>query len=397
MPDAPHSSRWLLLTSSTGTGHNMRAASISTWAQSTFGADRIQLETTHVLEQTHRVYAFGVGLYNFIQRHAPILHHLYFNYLEIAGHHRHPQRILGADRYKAQIQALRPDRIISVHAHTNHGYFALAREAARDGGFAPPACATYCGELMGGYGFSRHWVNAAADGFIGATEEVCAAAHAAGLPTDRSFNGGFLLRAPFYADAATREAAAAAFAQHHHLRRDLFTVVFSTGLAGANNHAKILRALAAADPEPLQAVFLCGHRDDTRAHIEQLSRQHPRLTIRALPSLDPAEMVSVQTLADVLVARPGTGTTSEAITLGVPLIHNGIGGIMPQELITVQYCKNHHASLVARSPREIAAIIGRLHQNPAEVAALRQHLTSARPQGTPPDIMRWIDQLAPRP
>lgn len=390
MNDAHSPQRWLLLTSSTGTGHNMRADSLGHWARTTLGDDRVEIRVQHALEGTHRVYGFGVGLYNVIQRHAPWLHHVYFNYLEIAGMHRSASRILGADRFKAAVREFRPHRVISVHAHTNHGFFELARLAAQEGGFDAPSCLTYCGELFGGYGFSRHWANAAADGFIGATPEICAAARAIGLVRERTFPGGFLLRPPFYQSEAELRAQADEMAAELSLRPDAFTVMVSTGLAGANNHPHILAALAASGPEPLQVIMLCGRRTDTRIKLKRLAEQHPHLTVRALGPTDPNRMAALKSLASVVIARPGTGTTSEAIQLGVPLIHNGIGGIMPQELITVQYCKQHHCALVARTPRDIAATVRRLQRDPALTASIRNGLIAARPAGRPRDIVHWI-------
>lgn len=382
--------RWLLLTSSTGTGHNMRADSLTRWAQTVLGAE-VELRTHHVLEDTHRLYRFGVGFYNFIQRHAPWFHHVYFNYLEIAGMHRRGSRIMGRDRFSALIREYRPHRIISVHAHTNHGFFDLAREAADAAGFPRPACVTYCGELFAGYGFSRHWTNPRADGFIGASAEVCAAARAVGTPPERILHGGFLLRPPFYQDAVALDLEADKLADELRLNRAAFTLLVSTGQAGANNHPAILRALLARR-DPLQVIFLCAHRDDTRRELERLAADHPAFAVRALGHADPARMAALKRLASAVVARPGTGATSEAIQLGAPLIHNGLGGVMPQELITVQYCKQHECALLARSAGEIADAALRLKNEPGLADSFRTRLTVARPAGSPEDIVRWIER-----
>lgn len=380
--------RWLLLTSSTGTGHNMRADSLTHWAKSVLG-DAVELRTHHVLEETHRIYRFGVGLYNVIQRRAPWFHHVYFNYLELAGMHRNGKRIMGRDRFTALIRDYRPDRVVSVHAHTNHGFFDLARDAAREGGFAPPACVTYCGELFAGYGFSRHWTNPRADGFIGASEEVCAAARAVGTPPARILHGGFLLRPPFYQTDAQLDDAADALARELELDRGAFTYLLSTGQAGANNHPAIVSHLAASGAR-MQVIALCAKREDTRARLARLAASAPNLRIRALGPQDPARMAALKRLASAVLARPGTGATSEAIQLGVPLVQNGIGGIMPQELITVQYCKQHACGLVVRTPAEAAEAGLRIQREAGLADSLRSRLAAARPAGRPEQIVRWI-------
>ena len=380
--------RWLILTSSTGTGHNMRADSLRQWATQVYG-DKVEVRIHPVLENTHGLYRFGVELYNVIQRHAPRLHHLYFNYLEIAGMHRRGTKILGRETFTQFVRDWCPDRIISVHAHTNHGFFDLARLALPE---VPPRCLTYCGELFGGYGFSRHWANPRADGFIGATPEVCAAARAVGTPEHRVLFGGFLLREHFYASEAELEAAAAAKATKLGLNRSAFTVILSSGLAGANNHLPILRALADSG-QKLQVIALCSSNQTVRREIETFAAAHPALTIRALNHTE--KIPALLRLASVIVARPGTGATSEAILMGTPLIHNGIGGVMPQELITVQYCREHGCARFGGSPRAVAREILDLLAHPETLVQLRARLLASRPHGHPEQIVRWIAQSAP--
>lgn len=376
--------RWLILTSSTGTGHNMRADSLRRWADRVYG-DRVEVRIHATLEQTHGVYRFGVNLYNFIQRRCPRLHHVYFNVLELLALHREAGRIRGAERFMGVIKEWRPERIVSVHAHTNHGFFALARQCGLE---VEPRCITYCSELSGGYGLSRHWTNAHASGFIGATQEVCAAAMAVGLPPERVFHGGFMLRPAFYAGETQIEQAARTLAAEIGIRRDGFTVVLSSGLSGANNHLKILPRLAETG-RALQVIALCGHNEHSRKQVEAFAARHKGpLVVRALTHTE--NMAAIKGLASVIVARPGTGTTSEAIQLGIPLIHNGIGGAMPQELITLKYCKRHHCAMLGSNAQQIANLILSLHDDPRELALFAERMQQARPPGNPEAICRWI-------
>ena len=88
--------RILILTSSTGGGHNMRAEALKAWAESNEGKKyNFEVSVHSTLESTHPLYAFGVKLYNFIQKRSPYLHHLYFNYLELVSMHRNKEKILG--------------------------------------------------------------------------------------------------------------------------------------------------------------------------------------------------------------------------------------------------------------------------------------------------------------
>jgi processive 1,2-diacylglycerol beta-glucosyltransferase len=361
----------------------MRAEALRLWAERLHGR-AIDLQVHQTLETTHPLYRFGVGLYNTIQRRAPRLHHLYFNYLEVAGMHRHANRILGRDKFTALVAKFAPHRVVSVHAHTNHGFFNLARRALPAN---PPRCITYCGELFGGYGFSRHWANPAADGFIGATPEVCAAARAVGTPDENVFHGGFLLRPSLYLTEAEAVSQARSLATELGLNWNAFTVVLSTGQAGANNHLPILRRLAATG-EKLQVITLCSRNEATLHAVRRFAASQSTLTIHALGHTD--RMTALLRLASAFVARPGTGATSEAILSSTPLIHNGIGGIMPQELITVQYCRLHNCALTARSAREVATHILKLKNDPSFAQQLRLNQLKAKPSGDPEKIVKWI-------
>ena len=375
--------RWLILTSSTGTGHDMRAKAIRLWANLVYGS-AVEVRIHQALETAHPIYRFGVGLYNFIQRWCPRLHHVYFNYLELAAMHSKSAKILGRDAFINLVTDWAPDRIISVHAHTNHGFFDLARRALPK---RRTRCITCCDELSGGYGLSRHWVNPRADGFIGTTDEICAASRAVGMKPHRIFKGCFLLRPTFYEAQPRHEREADIMAKELNLDRSAFTVLLSTGLAGANNHLEILRELVAIN-HPLQVIALCSPHRDTRKKIEAFAPRHPHLKICALDHTD--RILALKRLATVLVARGGNGSTCEAIQLGLPLIHNGIGGIMPQELVTIRYCRLHACAYLGETPQEIARHIRRLIEQPETLVRLRKNLADAKPTGRPEDIVRWI-------
>ena len=171
----------------------MRARAFQEWAQAEPSLE-ISAQLHRPLEKSHELYAFGVWLYNWIQRTAPFLHHAYFNFLEVVPIVR-TGKPLGAAKYRKVLEELQPDVLLSVHDSLNHGFFEYAREVL---GHDRVKCVTYCGELSGGYGFSRHWVNPSADLFIGAVPETCEAAVRLGMAPERTQVGGFLLRRFFY-------------------------------------------------------------------------------------------------------------------------------------------------------------------------------------------------------
>lgn len=378
----------LVLTSSTGGGHDMRAFALKSWAESRHARElNIDVVVHRTLEATHGLYRFGVWLYNFVQRKFPGLHHIYFRYLEWAAHMKHRSRILGANGFQEIVREVQPDIVLSTHPHLNHGFLELARDA---GCRKPPKCVTYCGELFDGYGFSRHWVNPQIDLFIGAVEEVCRGARSYGLPAARVWRGGYLLKPQFYRDVLSAGERRAFLKENFRLDPDRFTLVLATGANGANNHLRFLRALHRKKVHP-QVIALCGRNPKIQMQVLRWAARHPESVVRAVGYYQ--DMNHLLQAADAVVARPGTGTTSEAILSGCPVIFNTIGYAMPQEMITIRYFKEHNWP----SP------VGRAGSLPDRVAYWmnhRDHLKHARavmetmsPDEDPMEILRRLKSL----
>ena len=82
----------LILSSSTGGGHEMRANALKSWWTEEKGQARI----LRPLENGFKLYRWGTSLYNTIQKNLPLFHYLYFYFLEYASLHRGPRRIIGS-------------------------------------------------------------------------------------------------------------------------------------------------------------------------------------------------------------------------------------------------------------------------------------------------------------
>jgi processive 1,2-diacylglycerol beta-glucosyltransferase len=377
--------RLLILTSSTGGGHNMRARAFQEWAQ-TMPPLSVSAQLHRPLENSHELYAFGVWLYNWIQRTAPFLHHAYFNFLEVVPIVR-TSKPLGAAKYRKILEELQPDVLLSVHDSLNHAFFEYAREVL---GRDHVKCVTYCGELSAGYGFSRHWVNSGADLFIGAVPETCEAAVRWGMPRERTRVGGFLLRRFFY-DAPADDAGRAAFIREQlQLDPNEFILLLSASSRGAHNHVRFLEALKQHRVDA-QVVLLCGRSQITESEVSAWARANPGARVRLLPHN--TNVGQLMRSVSAIVARPGTGTTSEAIVSGCPLLLNCLGGIMPQERITVKFCRDHGVAQLVQSPEELARTVAQWRKRPELPASIHREMKSACPPSHPSDIVRTIAAL----
>ena len=375
----------LILTSSTGGGHDMRASALAAWARD---LTDWEIHRHQTLESTHSLYAFGVKIYNRIQRTLPVAHHLYFQFLELAGLHKNADRILGTSSFLERLDCVRPDLIVSTHAHLNHGFFELAKKHL---GHSQVKCVTYCGELWGGYGFSRHWVNPRCDGFIGAVETCREQALRLGMPEAKTLAGGFLLRPDFHRLEDNSYRRESVLCDELELDPALRTILLSTGAIGANNHLALLHCLESRR-QPLQVVVLCGHSEKTRAEVERWTRRARHLQVRALPRQE--DMPRLIQSCDLLVARPGTGTTSEAIMCGTPIAFNCIGGVMPQEYLTVKFSRHAGFARVINWPHQLARFVDELDRDPGLADSLRAAIHRARPARRPNDIINWLQALS---
>ena len=139
--------RILIFTSSGGTAHDAAAYALKAWIQRWDPQGEVWVE--HVLENASPVTRGGVELYNWIQRHAPWLHKLYWRLVEFEDLWKPGTLSFGRNYVIALLLRLKPDLLISTHPHINRGHFDLAQRL-----LPGLRCITCCTELDGGFGFS---------------------------------------------------------------------------------------------------------------------------------------------------------------------------------------------------------------------------------------------------
>lgn len=380
--------RILLLTSSSGGTHTLRAHSFEKWNQQ-LEAERFgfEKEVLHALEDTHAIYAFGLDIYKWVQQTLPSLHHIYFNYLDLVGMHRSSDRIVGKKTFQREVARRKPDVIVSVHSHLNHGFFDLAREVL---GKDKITCVTYCGELYGGYGFSRHWVNPKADLFIGAVEETCAEAKKLGMPDEKNFLGGFMLHPSFFATRMKKAEKEKFVREVLKLDPSEFILVLGTSQIGSSNQLPFLEALYNAEFYP-QIVVLCEKDLKVKQAVEHWSQEHRKMKVTALPYFN--RMSELMQSVSAFVTRPSALTTSEAIMSECPIIFNGIGGTLPQEALAIKYAAAHDFDHIVRSTSALPTIIEEWMQQRGNLLQVKECLRRAQPHRHPLDILERLEKL----
>jgi len=232
---AKNAPRILILTSSTGGGHDSRAYSLAQWLEAAGACVRVE----HLLENSSWLPRFGVWVYNTIQRTAPTLHNAYWFIAEGFARMQGERLSFGRSYFVRLLRDFRPDLVVSMHDCLNRGYFQCARET-----LGPSVrTATYCGEWSGGFGFSRNWVEKSADLFVARTSDAWEYALLCGMPAERAETFCNLLPPRAFEKPLTADERRV-FRQSLGLDPERFTVLLAAGAAGANNHVRLLDQLA---------------------------------------------------------------------------------------------------------------------------------------------------------
>ncbi|MDP3073618.1 MAG: glycosyltransferase [Opitutaceae bacterium] len=375
--------RILVLTSSTGGGHDARAEAFAEWCFQLYRHD-VDVRIEQMLEKSSVVNRTGVNLYNRIQRAAPWLHKVFFALVEVLSWLNRRRVTFGAAYYLEVLRDYRPHLVFSVHDCLNRGYFQLARRTL---GPDRVRCATYCGEFSGGWGYSRNWIEPTADLYVSRTPTARDYAVKCGIPPDKARVRGSLMRPRSHLEVLSPADRRTFRARRLGLDPDRFTVFLATGGNGANNHLALLSALL-AHAARVQAIIICGRNKEAYNELIHWRTLHPEFTCHIEGYSD--EVHLLMQASDAIVTRGGTTTCAKALHFRCPIIFNAFGGIMPQEALTWKFFRNGAASQKIGDAADFARIIDRWMADPADYAATRAHFIKLRYEEDPTVI---IDEL----
>jgi processive 1,2-diacylglycerol beta-glucosyltransferase len=377
----------LVLTSSTGGGHDVRAQAFAEWCFQLYRYD-VDVRIEQMLEDSSRLYRGGVGFYNLIQRRSPWLHKAFYTVVEGLSLLNRRTVMLGRRYYERVLREYRPHLVLSVHDCLNRGYFQLARQMLGAGNVR---CATYCGEFSGGWGYSRNWVEPSVDLYFSRTPTASDFAVKLGLPPDRARVRGNLMQPRAYLDFLT-PAERRRYLEHKlGLKRDLFTVFLATGMNGANNHLEMLTAMA-DHAGRIQAIVVCGRNHATYNELVHWRAQHPDFSCFIDSYSDVVHLL--MQVSDAIVTRGGTTTCAKALHFRCPIIFNAFGGVMPQERLTVKFFKNGDAAELVQNAAQCSGLIERWLADPGSYKRIRKNLLRLRYKEDPTVLIEELVGLA---
>ncbi len=379
--------RILVLTSSTGAGHDARAQAFAEWCFELYRHD-VDVRIEQMLEKSSGFFRMGVDFYNWIQKKSPWIHKAFFLFVELLGFLNRRSVSFGRAYYEGVLREYRPHLVFSVHDCLNRGYFQLARKIL---GAAHVRCATYCGEFSGGFGYSLNWVEASADLYVSRTATARDYAVNLGMPRERTRVRGHLMQPRHHTEVLKAEARTAFIEEKLELRSDLFTVFLATGGNGANNHLGLLpKLLPYADR--LQAVVICGRNREAYNQLVHWRAEHPEFNCFVDGFSN--EVHLLMQVSDAIVTRGGTTTCAKALHFRCPIIFNAIGGIMPQEELTVKYFRNGEGAELIANAADFGRIIDAWMANRRSYDRLRANFLRLRYEENPTLVVTELVNLA---
>ncbi len=379
--------RILVLTSSTGGGHDARAEAFAEWCFQLYRHD-VDVRIEQMLEKSSVFHRSGVGTYNYIQRSVPWLHNLFYAVVELLSYINQRSVVFGAHYYKRVLRDYKPHLVFSVHDCLNRGYFQSARRIL---GADRVRCATYCGEFSGGWGYSRNWIEPSADLYVSRTPTARDYAVKCGIPADRTSVRGYLMRPRAHLEALGPEQRREFRQKYLGLDPDRFTVFLATGGNGANNHTVLLPALL-KHADRLQGIIICGRNKETYNQLMHWRTEHPEFTCYIEGFSESVHLL--MQASDAIVTRGGTTTCAKALHFRCPIIFNAFGGIMPQEQLTWKFFRNGAASEKIEDAADFARLIAAWMADPASYARVRENFLKLRYEEDPTVLVDELVGLA---
>ena len=233
----------------------------------------------------------------------------------------------------------------------------------------------------------RFWVSKQAEAYVCGIAEGARILEARGIPAPRLHVLGIPIGSAFHASYDRR-----VLAQAFGLEPQRQTVLVTSGGSTVGPFEAVVDALMQMEDRlahHVQLLVICG--DNARAvHRLQLRAQHATMPVRVLGFID--QMPEAVALSDLIVAKAGGLTITEAMGRGVPLIiYHAIPG---QERFNAQYVAAQGAAVIAESPHEVAQAVCRFFEDSAHAAGMRKAAVSlSRPYAAEAIVSQVVKPL----
>ena len=120
--------------------------------------------------------------------------------------------------------------------------------------------------------------------------------------------------------------------------------------------------------------------------------EHPRLNCFVDGFSE--EVHLLMQVSDAIVTRGGTTTCAKALHFRCPIIFNAIGGVMPQEELTVKFFRNGDGAALISNATGFGRLINSWMKNRGVYGRLRENFLKLRYEENPTVVIEELVDLA---
>jgi len=244
-------------------------------------------------------------------------------------------------------QHSQPDLVVSMIPNFNRAILQGLRQADAAQARAETPMVTILTDLAD---YPPHfWIERQRQYLICGTATAARQAIAMGHAPERVFRtSGMIVRPEFY---RPMELSRRAERIRLGLDSELPTGIVMFGSYGSSKMSTIAKRIETARLKT-QLIFTCGHNDKLREHIEGMKLSYPFHCVGFTP-----EIPYFMKLADFFIGKPGPGSISEALVMGLPVIVERNVWTMVQERFNTDWIAQNRLGIVLPSFREIASAV----------------------------------------
>jgi hypothetical protein len=277
-----------------------------------------------------------------------------------------------------------PNLVVSMIPHFNRAILDGLRAADLTAGRTAAAMATLMTDLAD---YPPHfWIEPQRQHLICGTRAAAAQAVAVGYTPEHIRRiTGMIVRPEFYRRMDIDRAAGR---QRLGLIPDRPTGLVMFGAYGSHAMLSIARRVAAGSKA--QLIFLCGNNQKLRRQLASMALPYPHV-VEGFTN----DVASYMRLADFFIGKPGPGSISEALVMGLPLVLERNTSTMVQERFNTDWVGRNHLGFVLNSFAKINEALA-IMENPGELARMRAQVAKFKNRALF-EIPGILDEIIQRP
>lgn len=258
---------------------------------------------------------------------------------------------LNTRRLQRQIASFKPDVIVCTHFLPAEILAHMTQESRMD-------CPVWV--QVTDFDLHRMWVQPHMHGYFAGNEEVAFRMRAQGIPAHNIHVTGIPIM-PAFAHAPDRDACARELG----IDSQRPTVLLMGGGAGLGSLDQMAARLMELEPD-FQLIALAGKNRDALHALQRIATRYPG---RLLPQGFTERVERLMVCADIVITKPGGLTTSECLSLGLPMIINS--PIPGQEERNADFLLEQGVALKACDAVTLEYRLKHLLQHPDRLAEMR--------------------------